>query len=102
MAQIAAPRVDVLLANGDQHTAKLTVPDQIQWSRTSRARNWSPDDEILAQTFMVWHALKRSGDYSGSWEEFSERDAEWVAEHDAEDDEDDLEGSEQDPTVPAS
>lgn len=98
-AQIKAPRVDVLLANGEQLSAKLSVPDQIQWSRTARARGWAPDDEILAQTFMVWHALKRADLYTGSWEDFSERDAEWIAEH-----QDDAEEapSEDDPTVPAS
>lgn len=99
MAQIKAPRVDVLMSDGTQHTAQLSIPDQIQWSRTSRARGWAPDDELLAQTFMVWHALKRAGVYSGTWEEFSESDAAWIAEH--EDDEDEVPG-EQDPTVPAS
>lgn len=100
MAQIKAPRVDVLLNNGEQHTVQLMIPDQIQWSRTARARGWSPDDEILAQTFMVWHALKRAGLYTDSWEQFSERDAVWAAEH--EDDEDEQVPSEQDPTDPAS
>lgn len=100
MAQIKAPRVDVLMSDGTQHTAKLSIPDQIQWSRTSRARGWAPDDEILAQTFMIWHALKRTGTYTDTWEAFSERDAEWVAERD-DDDEDEM-PSEQDPTDPAS
>lgn len=99
MAQIKAPRVDVLMSDDTQHTAQLSIPDQIQWSRTARARGWAPDDELLAQTFMVWHALKRTGAYSGTWEEFSERDAAWIAEH--EDDEDEV-PSEQDPTDPAS
>lgn len=100
MTQIKAPRVDVLLANDEQHTAQLMIPDQIQWSRTSRARGWDPSDEILAQTFMVWHALKRQGIYTDTWENFSERDAVWAAEHEETDDE--QEASEQDPTDPAS
>lgn len=100
MSQIKAPRVDVLLANGEQHTTALAVPDQIQWSRTARARGWDPQDEMLAQIFMTWHALKRSGAYVAPFEQFSEQDASWIQEHT--DDEDAEVPSEQDPTAPGS
>lgn len=100
MTTIKQPRIDVLMSDGEQHEVALSIPDQIQWSRTSRSRGWAPDDELLAQTFMVWHALKRTGAYTGTWEEFSEGDAVWLAEHEDDADED-VQGSDT-PTVPAS
>jgi hypothetical protein len=97
---IKAPKVDVLMMNGDELQAQLGIPDQIQWSKTARARGWAADDELLAQTFMVWHSLHRTGQYAGTWDEFSTTDASWVAEH--EDETETEVPSEQDPTDPVS
>lgn len=97
MPNIKAPVVDLLLASGQELTTKITIPDQIQWSRTSRARGWDPKDEFLATLFTAWHSLKRTAQYSGTWEEFSETDAEWIQERKDDDAED--EPTEQDPTA---
>lgn len=99
MATIKAPAVNVLMTDGTEHTVKLAIADQLQWSRTSRTRKWDTGDELLATIFMAWHALKRSGAYTGTWEAF-ENDAAWVAE-DSEDDGETPEPEDR-PTIPAT
>lgn len=79
--------VTVVLADGTELTAALGNPDSIRWEQTA-ARRWpellpQADDHgnlqfkapMFMQTFMAWAALKRTRQYDGTFEEFSERDA---------------------------
>lgn len=91
--------MSVEMNDGTEHeNIRVTVPDQLQWARTARQKGWDPQDQITAGYFMVWHALKRLGLYTGTWEKFSTEDAVAV---DETDDETTVE-DEQDPTVPTT
>lgn len=81
---INVPSVNVLMADGTEHIGvRLSIADQLQWTRTARAHRWESDDQMLATVFMAWHALKRRGLTDVSWEEF-ETAAEWIEENEAE------------------
>lgn len=80
---INRPAVNVALADGTDHeNVRLNIQDQLQWSKTARARKWPADDGIMMTHFMAWHALKRHGLTEMGWEEFSTGGAEWIAEVD--------------------
>lgn len=97
---ITIPTVDVAMTDGTEHTGvRLSVKQQLQWSRTARARGWPVDDQMLATLFMTWHALHSQDLYQGTWEEFEDA-AQWVQENDPEDKA--PADAEDRPTIPAS
>lgn len=59
MSNIVAPKVNVLLTNGEQHTVKLNWKAQKQYGRTARARNWPSVDKAgeLSIEFMTWYIM---------------------------------------------
>lgn len=81
---IHVPSVNILMSDGTEHNGvRLSIADQLQWTRTARARRWETDDQMLATIFMAWHALKRRGLTDVEWEDF-ETAAEWIEENDPE------------------
>lgn len=68
---------------------RITPLDQVAFERQGRARGWSIETHQLTFLFYcTWHALKRRGDYPGTYDEFLEA-ALVVREHEeAEEDED--------------
>lgn len=77
----------VQLEDGRTVSVALGNPDTIRWEQTA-ARRWPellPDTDdhgnlrfkapMFMQTFVAWAALKRTRQYDGTFEEFSERDA---------------------------
>lgn len=78
---INRPAVNVAMSDGTDHeNVRLNLTDQVQWSRTARARGWKVDDQIMMLHFMAWHALKRTGLSAVSFEDFQNGAADWVAE----------------------
>lgn len=78
---INRPIVNVAMSDGTDHeNVRLNLTDQVQWSRTARARGWKVDDQIHMLHFMAWHALKRNDLTACSFEEFQNGAADWVAE----------------------
>lgn len=72
MAKMSKVYVSVELADGTVHEdVRVTLQDQLQWSKTARARRMDPEDQSTGSAFVAWCALRRNGLYDGSWEEFS-------------------------------
>lgn len=81
---IKVPSVNVLMQDGTEHyNVRLSIADQLQWSKTCRARGWDKADELAASVFMAWHALHRSGRTDVGYEDF-ETTVEWIEEQDSE------------------
>lgn len=70
MAKFTRTFITAELANGKFHTARVTVPDQLQYEATARARGWNAKDGGTGNVFIAWHALKRNGVEVGTFEEF--------------------------------
>lgn len=53
---------------------RVTLADKLQYEKTAKARNWDADDHpFTTDLFMVWHASRRNGEHSLSFDDF--RDA---------------------------
>lgn len=59
-------------ASGIEHGPfRVTLADKLQYEKTAKARNWDPEAQPFATTaFWVWHAAKRTGEYTKSFDEF--------------------------------
>lgn len=70
-------RVLVTLANGTELDLEVANPDMVRWDMTSAKHGWPAMDKapMLWATFVAWRAAVRTGVYSGSWEDWSNRDA---------------------------
>lgn len=69
--------LNVTMSDGTRHeNVRPTNPDRIRWDKTANKHHWPTGDNapFIFLTFQAWSALARSGDYSGTFEEFSERD----------------------------
>jgi hypothetical protein len=77
MTKLASPQIVVLIENPNsdeltEYTVQTDNRDSIQWDVTRSRKDWpkSTDGPMLWLTFLAWHALKRSGEYSESLETF--------------------------------
>ena len=64
------------LADGTTGTVAVKNASMIAWDETRAKRQW-PDQQAapnLWQTFVVWHALHRTGEYKGEFVKFREDD----------------------------
>ncbi|MGO1957217.1 hypothetical protein [Microbacterium sp.] len=52
---------------------RVIFADKIQYERSAKANNWSMRDEVHLQMFLTWHAAKREGVITLTFEEFSEQ-----------------------------
>lgn len=51
---------------------RINLQDKLQYERTAKARKWDADeDSITSDVFLVWHASKRAGGHTLSFEEFT-------------------------------
>lgn len=72
--------IDIEMTNGDVHTqVRIVAADRIALENTSRSKGWrfgQSDSTHLyqQQVFLGWHALKRTGEYTGTFEDFRDRD----------------------------
>ena len=48
---------------------RVIFADKIQWEKSSRANGW-PESEFTLQSFLTWHAAKRTGITTMGYEEF--------------------------------
>ncbi len=55
----------------------ITNPDRVRWDMTRSKHNWPTfnDAPFLGTTFLAWAALRREGIYTGTFEDFRDRDA---------------------------
>lgn len=84
---LKAPRINLLMTDGAEHSIKLPLKAQLQYGRTARARHWptAQDAPDQAMAFMAWYALTQiEGIYDFPFEEFEDR-CEWLEEQGEED-----------------
>lgn len=64
--------VAVLMADGQVHNVDTILADQIAFSTTRQRHNWpsAQDDPILFGSFLAFSAMKRTGAFSGTWDDF--------------------------------
>jgi hypothetical protein len=64
------------MADGSVLTVQVLNPDYLNWDRTAAKHNWASMSKIPFTwlTFVTWSALRRTGQVSSSWDDFSERD----------------------------
>ena len=62
------------MANGDQFEVLSATTDYVAYDDTAKRQRpqWGGMTENVArwEAFIAWHALKRVGKYSGSWDSF--------------------------------
>lgn len=68
--------VTVTLIDDTRVTEEIRNPDRVRWDMTAAKHGWPKftDAAFLGMTFLAWAALKRTGKYSGTWEEFRDND----------------------------
>lgn len=68
--------VTVTLIDEAEVSAEIRNPDRVRWDMTAAKHNWPSfqDSPFLGMTFLAWAALKRTGQYAGKWEDFSNND----------------------------
>ena len=68
--------VTVTLSDDREVSAEIRNPDRVRWDMTAAKHNWPSfqDSPFLGMTFLAWAALKRTGDYVGTWEQFRDDD----------------------------
>lgn len=74
----------VELADGRILTVRITNPDTMRYEQTAHRNGWPGvtvtdgvgelKDQTRKVTFETWAALKRTGQYEGTWEKFSQTD----------------------------
>lgn len=69
-------KLDVTLANGEQHEATILNPDRVRWDMAATRNGWPTFEKapFLGMTYLVWASLKRENKYAGTWDEFKEND----------------------------
>ncbi len=76
MAHAALTRIyiSVELEDGSVHEdVRILFKDQAAYMKSARINKWS-DDEVNQQVFMVWHAGKRDGLWSCTFEDFRDKE----------------------------
>lgn len=69
-------KLDVTLANGEQHEATILNPDRVRWDMAATRNGWPTFEKapFLGMTYLAWASLKRENKYAGTWDEFKETD----------------------------
>lgn len=69
-------KLDVTLANGEQHEATILNPDRVRWDMAATRNGWPTFEKapFLGMTYLAWASLKRENKYAGTWDEFQEND----------------------------
>lgn len=71
----------------EQITVEVRNPDRVRWDMAATRNGWPTFDKapFLGMTYLAWAALKREGQYQGTWDEFKDSDCVDVESHDVED-----------------
>lgn len=71
-----ALKLDVTLANGEQHEATIFNPDRVRWDMAATRNGWPTFEKapFLGMTYLAWASLKRENKYTGTWDEFKDVD----------------------------
>lgn len=69
---LKVPVIDVTMENGDSFHVQTDNRDLLRWDETSSRKGWADPSKapFLWMTFIGWSALKRTGQYAGSWDQF--------------------------------
>ncbi len=76
--RIASPRLAVVLEKPDRTLVEIITQtdnrDAVRWDMTRGRKNWPSmqDAPLLWMTFLAWSALARSGDFTGTFEQFND------------------------------
>lgn len=84
MTAITRRIATVELADGRILTARVINPDTLRYEQTAHRNSWpgmtmvdgvaTLGDTTRRMTFEAWAALKRTDQYAGSWDQFSQTD----------------------------
>ena len=85
-----ALKLNVELAGGESYEVAVLNPDRVRWDMAATRNGWPTFDKapFLGMTYLAWASLKREGKYTGTWDDFKDRDCIEVESHDAELDDD--------------
>ena len=71
MAIFTRTYITIETALGKFLRARVTMAEQIQYEKTARANGWKPEtDQGISNVFLAWHALKRTGQITETFEQF--------------------------------
>lgn len=81
-----ALKLNVELAGGESHEVAVLNPDRVRWDMAATRNGWPTFDKapFLGMTYLAWASLKREGKYTGTWDDFKDRDCIEVESHDDE------------------
>lgn len=84
--------LDYELADGSTGRERILNRSLIAWDETRAKRQWptSQDAPSLWQTFILWHALKLTGQYAGEFAAFKDTDLAQLDLYEPEDDESEI------------
>lgn len=79
--------VNVEMIDGTRHAAPVILADQVAYETTARTRGWGAIEAspITFAAFTAWKSLTRTGNYSGTFEQF-QMDVSSIADTEGEDD----------------
>lgn len=60
------------LADGGVYEARITHLDRVAAERKTRVEGWGDNDATSTEAFICYAALKRTGQYDGSFDDFLE------------------------------
>lgn len=68
--------LDVTLDNNEKYEARVLNPDRVRWDMAATRNGWPNLDKapFLGMTYLAWACLKREGKYTGTWDDFKDRD----------------------------
>lgn len=74
--RLAKLRLQIELETGEIHSVIVSNASMVAWDRTRSKRDWPTQEDapILWQTFLAWHQLTAAGIYTGTFDEFTDRD----------------------------
>jgi len=81
-----ALKLNVELAGGESYEVAVLNPDRVRWDMAATRNGWPTFDKapFLGMTYLAWASLKREGKYTGTWDDFKDRDCIEVESHDDE------------------
>lgn len=81
-----ALKLNVELAGGESYEVSVLNPDRVRWDMAATRNGWPTFDKapFLGMTYLAWASLKREGKYTGTWDDFKDRDCIEVESHDDE------------------
>lgn len=81
-----ALKLNVQLDGGESYEVAVLNPDRVRWDMAATRNGWPTFDKapFLGMTYLAWASLKREGKYTGTWDDFKDRDCIEVESHDDE------------------